>query len=485
MKFGAPTSRSRLLHKVQAFDIAVAAICPPLSLILRDPTIFFGDRWASLALYCAIGFAATVLIFQIFGVGRGLHRFASTEDATDVWKAAVGSAALSSAIFFTLTRLDDIPRSAPLIQLVLLGTGLSLGRAFSFLNEAQPTHGADPANGGPHCIVYGANKLAWFYLRMIETLSAGRDRAVGIVDDDPRHKGQSFCGRPILGSLSELGAIIAEYKTHGVQIDHLVVAFPLDTAATREASDRALAMCERIGLRCTLLSRLLTPQMEPGEASDLQIQPSPLDTRDFFWRLKRVIDCCVAGVMGLLVLPLIALAAIVLALDVGLPVIFWQYRVGQHGRRFKIYKFRTMRASVDGNGDVVPEVRRLSRIGAFMRRTRIDELPQLWNILRGDMTFIGPRPLLPEDQPKISGHRLAAPPGITGWAQVHGGKLIGPEEKAALDEWYVEHASFWLDMRIAILTFVIVCFGDRRNEQVLSEAIGNARARALALPDHG
>ena len=111
----------------------------------------------------------------------------------------------------------------------------------------------------------------------------------------------------------------------------------------------------------------------------------------------------------------------------------------------------------------------MSFIGC-LRSSRIDELPQLFNVLFGDMSLIGPRPLLPHDQPKNSSLRLMVRPGITGWAQINGGNLITPEEKGALDDWYIRHASLWLDLRIALLTLRFLFTGERRSEQAVSEA---------------
>ena len=219
MTFQPPTSRVRLFFRLQWFDLFVAAVCPPLSLILRDPAIFFFDGWLGLVLYCLIGFASAVIIFQLFGVGRGLERFRSMEDAVDVWKAAVGAVALSSAIFFTLTRLDDVPRSVPLIQLILMGTMLSLGRAAAFLRGEAPSPAVSSANGGSGCLVYGANRLAWFYIRMLDSLRGGDARVVAILDDERKHHGRDFCGRAIVGSIADLRAIVEEYRTHGVTID--------------------------------------------------------------------------------------------------------------------------------------------------------------------------------------------------------------------------------------------------------------------------
>lgn len=118
----------------------------------------------------------------------------------------------------------------------------------------------------------------------------------------------------------------------------------------------------------------------------------------------------------------------------------------------------------------MPSVRRISALGILLRKTHIDELPQLFNVLVGDMSLIGPRPLLPDDQPVNSSDRLLVRPGITGWAQVNGGKLVTPEEKGALDEWYIRHISPWLDLRIAMLTLRSLFIAERRSEEAISEA---------------
>ena len=142
--------------------------------------------------------------------------------------------------------------------------------------------------------------------------------------------------------------------------------------------------------------------------------------------------------------------------DVGAPVLFWQQRIGHGGRRFMLQKFRTLPPPFDWRGQPVPERKQLSAIGKFLRQTRFDELPQLLNVLVGDMSLIGPRPLLPEDQPMNSATRLMVRPGITGWAQVNGGKFLTPEEKDQYDEFYIRNASVWFDVRIIFMTLKVL-----------------------------
>ena len=175
-----------------------------------------------------------------------------------------------------------------------------------------------------------------------------------------------------------------------------------------------------------------------------------------YFLIKRWID--VLGSLALIILfsPILVIAAVLVRLDVGSPVVFWQERVGWKRRSFLIYKFRTLHAPFDSEGTPTQEGRRPSAIGRFLRTTRIDELPQLFNVLLGDMSLVGPRPLLPQDQPSDSSLRLAVRPGITGWAQINGAKLVSKEDKEQLDEWYVQNASLPVDLQIALRTIVVL-----------------------------
>jgi lipopolysaccharide/colanic/teichoic acid biosynthesis glycosyltransferase len=173
--------------------------------------------------------------------------------------------------------------------------------------------------------------------------------------------------------------------------------------------------------------------------------------------------------------PVWLVVAVLAVFDVGTPVVFWQRRIGLQGREFQLYKFRTLRASFDWEGRKVPKAHRLSRIGKRLRKMRLDEIPQLLNVLIGDMSLIGPRPLLLQDQPPNPSVRLMVRPGITGWAQVNGGALLSAVEKNDLDAWYVCRASPWLDLRILWMTLVSLARGDRRSEQALAKARSDRR----------
>jgi len=179
--------------------------------------------------------------------------------------------------------------------------------------------------------------------------------------------------------------------------------------------------------------------------------------------LKRSMDFLAACVGLVALAPLIAGVVALVFCAMGRPILFAQRRPGKRGRLFTLYKFRTMADAVDDAGEPLPDAERLTPAGRLMRRYSLDELPQLWNVLRGDMSLVGPRPLLVEYLPLYSAEqarRHEVCPGITGWAQVNGRNAQSWEERLRLDVWYVDHRSFWLDLRILFLTFMKILRSD-------------------------
>jgi sugar transferase EpsL len=175
--------------------------------------------------------------------------------------------------------------------------------------------------------------------------------------------------------------------------------------------------------------------------------------------IKRFLDLAVAGTGLLLLSPVILAVTALLLAFVGRPILFAQTRPGRGARPFVLYKFRTMSEARDTLGKLLSDAERLTGLGCFLRRYSLDELPQLWNVLRGDMSLVGPRPLLVEYLPLYSpeqARRHEVRPGITGWAQVNGRNAQSWEERLMLDVWYVEHRSLWLDIRILWLTLLKV-----------------------------
>ena len=171
--------------------------------------------------------------------------------------------------------------------------------------------------------------------------------------------------------------------------------------------------------------------------------------------IKRVFDITAALVALLLLASLLALVAWQIRRKLGSPVLFRQIRPGLRGRPFEMVKFRTMRDVVDANGQPLPDDQRLTPFGSWLRSTSLDELPELWNVLKGEMSLVGPRPLLMEYLPLYTpeqARRHEVRPGVTGWAQINGRNALSWDEKFRLDVWYVDHQSLWLDLKILMLT---------------------------------
>jgi len=273
-----------------------------------------------------------------------------------------------------------------------------------------------------------------------------------------------------LGGPEDVQAALVQLEIHGVTVDRIVVTQPFEQLSKktqeafreveRSSTIRVEWLIESLGLR---REGTLNPKAAQPAASALSATETPIPEEETgtlpherYHRWKRVIDLGLALCATVALAPLLALTAFLVAVDAGLPLVFWQLRPGRYGRPFKLYKFRTMRAPYDAAGNRIPDELRSSNIGRFLRRTRLDELTQLYNILVGEMSWVGPRPLLQIDQPKTDASRLLVRPGLTGWAQINGGRDVPPEAKASLDLWYISHAAFWLDAKILFRTLAIV-----------------------------
>lgn len=174
---------------------------------------------------------------------------------------------------------------------------------------------------------------------------------------------------------------------------------------------------------------------------------------------KRILDICAAIVLLIVLAPFLAVVSLIVRMTMGSPVLFRQRRPGFQGQPFFIYKFRTMTDGRDSAGNLLPDEMRLTAMGNWMRKWSVDELPQLWNVIKGELSLVGPRPLMMEYLPRYSkeqARRHDVLPGITGWAQINGRNAICWEEKFKLDVWYVDHWSFWLDIKILLLTAVCI-----------------------------
>jgi lipopolysaccharide/colanic/teichoic acid biosynthesis glycosyltransferase len=193
-------------------------------------------------------------------------------------------------------------------------------------------------------------------------------------------------------------------------------------------------------------------------AIDLRNLPEPASP-SIARAVKHVLDRFLAGAGLLALAPLMAVIAIAVRLDLGRPVLFRQIRPGYQMRPFELVKFRTMRNACGPDGRPLPDDQRMTRLGRFLRRSSLDELPQLWNVLRGELSLVGPRPLLMQYLPYFTPEerkRFTVRPGITGWAQVRGRHVTTWDARLRDDAWYVDHWSLWLDCRILFQTAIAV-----------------------------
>lgn len=475
MRVRSPSSRAGLAVQFSLFDIALAAVAPLLALYLRSAPILTPNGVDQVATYVAITFVSSLVGFALFRVHGALPGFFSVHDALDLAKAVLTAELLTCAIMFSMTRFDGVPRSAPAIHALILGGGLFAMRVLAHVADKNRKLSSRPRQSvSEHIILIGLNDLAGLFLKLIDAVGSGGRSVVGLLDENPRWVGRTLAGVPVFGPPEHLDSLIDEFAVHGVGIDRVVVAGDAEmlSAATL---DEVRRICMRRELPLGFVGDFFNlPAGASPEGVTVSRVPQVAGAHSVplapYFRWKRSVEMLLGSLLILGLTPVWLLGGLLAAIDVGSPVLFWQRRIGLGGHPFQLYKIRTLHFSVDRSGRAIPEERRLSLIGRFLRQTRIDELPQLLSVMVGDMSLVGPRPLLPRDQPADPSVRLMVRPGITGWAQVNGGSLLSAEEKEVLDAWYVGHASPWLDLRVMAMTLRSLARGDRRCEAALSEA---------------
>jgi len=415
------------------------------------------------------------------------------------------AAACASILAFAYNRLEGVARSLPFLQ-ILTATAFLMGvRVLHRLaHERRQRHKASAVLLKPHTaealqiiLIVGLSRLAETYLQAVAELAPGQVKIAGLVGRADRHTGRLAAAQPILGMPEDIGNILDTLEVHGVVVNRIVVAAPFQSLSSTARQALLLAEGNR-NIQLSFLAKDLNLDFEnqgpadkkqmpesaavpEPEAQSFEISPAALKrmAERRYWVIKRAVDCFSSALLLLLLSPLMLVTALLVAVSLGTPILFWQQRPGLGGRPFRLYKFRTMRAAHDGEGRRLSEIERVSKVGNALRRLRFDELPQLYNILRGEMSFVGPRPLLQRDQSPATGARLLVRPGLTGWAQVVGGRDITPVEKAALDVWYVCHASLALDIKIALRTIPLVLAGEHVYFALIERARSDLRERGV------
>ncbi len=476
------------LYVLLAVDVALIILATILGFVLRENFDVTQSKFVAFLPYvCATSITAVIFVAAA-GLNRPIWRFSGSHDylRVSIVVAAVSIGAV--ALTFAYNRLEGVARSLPYLQIivgimVLVGARVihRLRHVARQRKRASQVYQQVPETARQLSIlVVGVSRLTEAYIQALAELGMGRVKVAGIVGCADRHVGRLVANHPVLGRAENIEGVLRRLDVHGVAIDRVVVAMPFEQLPS-EIVESLLIVEQSRGIPLQFLSEVLDldagsygpfppSRRHPAGAAEADSDELNVRSRSWFWKVKRGLDALLALAILILLSPVLFFLALVVAASIGSPVVFWQRRPGRGGKPFHLYKFRSMGAAHAPDGRPLPDADRMSRIGRLMRRTRVDELPQLLNIIRGDMSFVGPRPLLPRDQPKTCPARLLVRPGLTGWAQVVGGRDIPPEDKAALDVWYVRNASILLDLQILVRTIPIVLFGERISESLIERA---------------
>lgn len=443
--------------------------------------------------------AVAVPVLMLLGLDRAIWRLSSTTDYGRAALAGSATALLSalagSAMGGGLLRpaLAEVVLEGLLVAMALVGGRVALRwRHTATLPPASRRRAFLARGHGGHrtALIVGLAGVGRQYLRSIGDLAGGQMAIAGFLGQGEANVGRVVNRYEVLGRPEAASEVVARLAAGGVTVTDIILTVPIDRLPG--AAQAALAALEAQGMRIDRLVDRMLPRhrlSDRAPVSDSFFQHTELlEARAArpYWRIKNGLDRCVALILMLAALPLLLPVVVLVALDVGMPLMFWQQRPGLGGSPMTVHKFRTMGAALR-NGLRVPDAERLSRIGRFLRATRLDELPQLWCILTGAMSFIGPRPLLPIDQPAIFSARLLVRPGLTGYAQVKGGRSISPADKAVLDIWYVKNATLLVDVKILLETVRMVVLGEREDREAIAAAWRDLHASGIVrdLPGDG
>jgi lipopolysaccharide/colanic/teichoic acid biosynthesis glycosyltransferase len=472
MRVPLPTSRNSSRIYVSVWDLTWALLSPIVALWLRNPELVYRTDLRQIWFYWGLSAGFAILAFLALRVQDGMTRYFSVYEALDIAEAVLFAELMTCVVLFTLTGFENIPRSMPFVHGLLLAGGLLAARIFTRIVFSAEHYGQEYKTRAERIILIGANRFGAAFVQLLRAYAPQREPVTAILDLDPRMIGRAVSGVQVIGTPQDLDSVISEFAIHGVGTDRVVIAGEADFLSPAVLQE-VQRICEVRKIDLRFLPRLIGVTESKAQAPAVAAAPAlaePSIPVASYFQWKRFIDVVGALTCIVLLLPLLVVGGVLVLFDVGSPILFWQERVGWKKRSFLIYKFRTLRAPFDSDGQPNLGGREPSRIGQFLRRSRLDELPQLLNVLLGDMSLAGPRPLLPEDQPANMVNRLSIRPGITGWAQVNGAKLVTKEEKERLDDWYVSNASLWIDVRIAMLTIAMLMRNKGSSAETLADA---------------
>ena len=479
--------RSRYVQRALLIDTMVLSVVALLVTVVSPTASPTGGVPHTPGAWLLLLSATVICCFYL----RGMYTPPLRLDLVEALRMVVAGTALAVTITMTARVLiaNDTYVAAETVRYWLVAiVGLTAGRGVLLLLEARARRAGEATR---RTLIIGSGKVGTLAAqRLLKEPELGL-RPVGFLDDDPLDPDAAPAGLPVFRGDRTLESAVRE-----LSVNHVIIAF------SRTPHEKLLWLareCWRLGVSVSVVPRLFEIEGERVITEHLGglplVEMRPANPRGWQFRVKYALDRLIAGIALALLTPLFALVAVAIRVTMGRPILYRQLRVGRDGHTFEMLKFRTMRTSdidgaeadadwaeaqlgaeVDAHHD--PAAGRVTWLGAFLRRSSIDELPQLWNVLRGDMSLIGPRPERASYVERFErglyryGDRHRVKSGLTGWAQVHG--LRGNTSLLDRTEWdnhYIENWSLWLDLRIALMTLRSIMRGQARELSLDAETL--------------
>jgi exopolysaccharide biosynthesis polyprenyl glycosylphosphotransferase len=405
----------------------------------------------------------TGIVWRTMRIQQSMWRYASSDELLAVVKALFVIVALFLAAMFFTDLLEEISRSILVLFWAMAFAGLCCTRIiYCSAVKAYRRRLHRKENGLTRRVLIQANmEEASASIHALQRYHGLDTDIVGIISDDAE-SGRLLHGIEILGGGNQANEVLASLDVTG-RYPHVVVLGESEVEPDKVLIEASIA---------NKISIIRTREVETHEfdgredEATISLNQSSLQHKPYA-RAKRLIDLVSATLALFFLTPLLLIISSIIYMTDGSPVLFVQVRAGKDLRQFRLLKFRTMRPPVDQAGHSLTDDERITWFGSLLRATRADELPQFWNVIKGDMSLVGPRPLLCRDMPKDVGtlaERYCIRPGITGWAQVNGGKKIGNNTKIPLDIYYIRNFSLYFDIKIVLMTIGMLINGEKVNK---------------------
>lgn len=471
-----PRSR-RLL--ILAHDVIVISTAFPIAVALAENFDLRREHVFPAVFGTLMLILITTLVWRAMRIPQSMWRYASSDELLAVAKALCAIVILFLASMFFIDLLGNLSRSILFLFWSIAFAGLFCTRiVYCSAVKTYQRRSCRKESSPAHRILINANiEEASAAIQAFQRHYGLQADIIGIISDDAE-KGRLLHGIEILGRTDQINEILASLDVTG---RYPQVAVLSDSG---HDSDQSL----RNALTASEITTIRTKDIEvfrPDACSDEAILDlnTPMFGEKPYARTKRLIDLTFASLALFFLSPLLLIISVAIYCTDGSPVFFVQDRAGKGLRQFRLLKFRTMKPPIDNTGEKLTEEERITWLGSLLRATRADELPQFWNVVKGEMSLVGPRPLLCRDMPKevsTLAERYCIRPGITGWAQVNGGKKIDNETKIPLDIFYIRNFSFVFDVRIILMTIGMLINGEKITKEAMQiRNIDNIRSRSV------